>query len=194
MEEALYYLVNFGEKIIIGLALIFILWISFKSVIKQYHSNWNQLIDGFNFSSEEFYKRLKQELYSHGIKNVNTHFVFLEEGGMFSRRRTYLRVNWKGLQYDICAAPFGNGFFISWWLMYNNSFWKIVMAKIPFVGGWLVRKWFPVTYYKIDSASMFMSYAHESVLKVIEDITNDSGVKALSADQRKPILNNIFKR
>ncbi len=41
---------------------------------------------------------------------------------------------------------------------------------------------------------MFMSYAQTSVLKVIDDITNDKGVRALTEAERKPILNNIFVR
>ena len=41
---------------------------------------------------------------------------------------------------------------------------------------------------------MFMSYAQSSVLKVIEDITNEKGVRALTEAERKPVLNNIFIR
>ena len=39
---------------------------------------------------------------------------------MGSGKRTYLRVSREGLNFDICAAPFGTGYFFSWWL-----------AKIP---------------------------------------------------------------
>ena len=76
----------------------------------------------------------------------------------------------------------------------KRSLGKILISKIPFVGGWLARKLYPVTYYRIDTASMFMSYAQSSVLKVIEDITNDKGVRALTEAERKPVLNNIFIR
>lgn len=184
----------YGMYFLYGLIVFIILRLIFQAVVKNHHSNWNTLIDGFNYSSEEFYKRLKEELQSHGIKKVRAYFVFLKEGGMFSSRRTYLRVEWKDYQYDICAAPFGKGFFISWWLLYKNSIWQILIAKIPFVGSWLEIKWFPVTYYKADTASMFMTYCQSSVLKVIDDITKDSGIRSLSENQRKPILKDIFKR
>ena len=100
----------------------------------------------------------------------------------------------KKYQYDICAAPFGDGFFVSWWLLDRASWIQILIRLIPFIGSWLVRKLYPITYYKIDTASMFMTYAQASVLKVIKDITNDKGVRALSEAERKPILNDIFKR
>ena len=113
---------------------------------------------------------------------------------MFSSKRRYIRVKWKEYQYDICAAPFGNGFFISWWLLYKNSIGKWLISKIPFVGGWLARILYPITYYKVDTASMFMTYAQSSVLKVLDDITNNKGVRALTESERKPVLNDIFKR
>jgi hypothetical protein len=103
-------------------------------------------------------------------------------------------VKWKDYQYDICAAPFGNGFFVSWWLLYRDSIWKIIISKIPFIGRWIARTLFPITYYRIDTASMFMTYAQSSVLKVIDDITNNKGVSALTKDERKPLLNDIFIR
>ena len=194
MEEVLYYLTIYGLYFIYGLILILLIKYLFNSLLKIYHSNWNHLINGFNFSSEEFYKRLKEELQSKGVKNISFRFVFLKEGSFFSRSRTYLRVEWKEYQYDICAAPFGKGFFISWWLLYKNSIWELIVSKIPFVGKWLVRMWFPITYYKVDTASMFMTYCHNTVLKVMEDITKGQGIRAIGEDQRKPILNNIFKR
>lgn len=166
----------------------------FSESLKEHHSNWNTLIDDFDYSSKEFYARLKTELESHGISNIKIRQVNVNEGGVMSHARIYLRATWKGYQYDICGAKFGDGFFISWWLLYTNSFWKIAISKIPFIGEWIAMKWYPVTYYTVDSASMFMTYAQASVVKVIEDITKDKGVRALSENDKKPVLNDIFKR
>ena len=194
MNEILFYITSYGILALQIIALVLILKFIFTSTLKNFHSRWNTLIDDFNFSSEEFYNLLKEELESNEIKGITTSYIFLKEGGTFSARRTYLRLNWKDYQYDICAAPFGKGFFISWWLLYKNSFGQILVSKIPFIGGWLASKLYPVTYYKIDTASMFMSYAQSSVLKVIDDITSDKGVRALTESERKPILQDIFKR
>jgi len=194
MRNIEYFLYNFGTYIVYGLLIFVILKILFGGLFKIYHSNWNTLIDNFNFSTEEFYQRFKKELLSQGVSGINTSEVSLHEGNIFSSKRRYIRVKWKEYQYDICAAPFGNGFFISWWLLYKNSIGQLLISKIPFIGNWLTKKLFPITYYKIDTASMFMTYAQSSVLKVIDDITNDKGVRALSETDRKPILNNIFVR
>lgn len=181
---------------IIFWATIIILMIKYfiTELLKSYHSNWNTLIDNFDYSPKEFYAKLKVELESHGVKNISIREKFIKEGGVMSHSRIYLRATWKDYQYDICGCKFGNGFFISWWLLYKNSLGKIIVSKIPFVGAWIAHKLYPVTYYRIDTASMFMSYAQASVLKVVDDITNGKGVRALTESERKPILNDIFVR
>lgn len=194
MNEFLYFLYQYLVYIINGLLLFLILKSIFTRTLKTYHSNWNILIDDFNFSTEEFYQLFKKELLSKGVSGINTNDVSLYEGNIFSQKRRYIRVRWKEYQYDICAAPFGKGFFISWWLLYRNSIIHILISKIPFVGEWLARKLFPITYYKIDTASMFMTYAQSSVLKIIDEITSEKGIRQLSESERKPILKDIFKR
>ena len=65
---------------------------------------------------------------------------------------------------------------------------------LPFVGNYLAHAFFPITYYSIDTSSMFLTYAQSSVLKVIDDITNEKGVRSLTESERKPIMKDIFKR
>ncbi len=194
MNDIEYFFIRYGMYVLYGIITFLILKFIFGKTLKKHHSNWNTLIDNFDYSSKEFYTQLKEELESHGVTNITIREKNLKEGSILSASRIYLRATWKEYQYDICGANFGNGFFISWWLLYKNSIGKILISKIPFIGKWLAKKLYPVTYYRIDTASMFMSYAQSSVLKVIEDITNEKGVRALTETERKPILNNIFVR
>ena len=194
MNEILFYITRYGIYLLYGLVTFLILKSIFSASIKDHHSHWNTLIDNFNFSTPEFYKLLKEDLENQGIKHVKIEQVSIKEGNAISSRRAYLRVTWKGYQYDVCGAPFGNGFFISWWLLYKNSFGQTLVSKVPFIGGWLAKKLYPITYYKIDTASMFMTYAQASVLKVVDEITKLHGVRLLSEQERKPTLQDIFKR
>ncbi|MFY0630011.1 MAG: hypothetical protein JXR05_06490 [Flavobacteriaceae bacterium] len=174
------------------IGILILIWV-FKKRTKDSHSHWNTLLDNFSYSTEEFYELLKKELNSHGIKGMEMSNKNLCEDGMCLTKRRYLRVSWKDYEYFICAAPFGNGFFVSWSLIYNDSPLKTFIAKIPFVGQWIADKLFHITFYKRDTASMFMTYAQQSVLKVIDDVTKEKGVR-LSEQDRKPILNDIFSR
>lgn len=179
---------------IIILATFFVIKGLLRTSFKNHHSHWNTLLGNFSFSTQEFYHLLKEDLQGQGIKAVVIDRVSLKEGNAFSSKRSYLRVTWKEYQYDICGAPFGKGFFISWWLLFKVSVGQILIVRIPFIGRWLEQKLYPITYYKVDTASMFMTYAQASVLRVIKAISDKGGVRALSESEKKPILNNIFIR
>ncbi len=194
MNDIFRLLMQYGMFIIYIGILFGILKLLFGRGIKFYHSHWNTLVNNFEYPTEEFYLKFKKELLSHGISGITTTSVSLREGNIFSSRRRYVRVKWKEYQYDICAAPFGDGFFVSWWLIDKMSWIQIIISAIPFIGPWLVRKFFTITYYRIDTASMLMKYSHQSVLKVIKEITDKKGVRAMTEDERKPILNDFFKR
>lgn len=176
------------------LLLFLVIWFLLKRKIDNLHSHWNTLIEGFNYSTQEFYNLLENEIQNHDIENISIKEVTLREGGIGTDNRLYLRVTWKNLVYYVCAAPFGDGFFVSWWLKNNASVVSILISKIPLFGGWLHRKLFPATFYKIDTASMFMTYAQQSVLRVIKEITKDQGIAEIGEEAKKPILSDIFKR
>ena len=173
-----------------GLVILFLI---FKRTRKEYHSHWNTLVPNFKYSTKDFYKHLTDEIKGHGINRIKTSHVNLKKGGFVSASRLYLRVEWKRYQYDMCCAPFGDGLFLSSWLLYKTSFGEILISRIPFVGGWLSRKFYKITYYKIDAASMFMTYCHNAMLKVADEITKESGARINGTD-RKPLLKDIFKR
>lgn len=189
-----FYLIEYGPYILAALIIWRIIRAFLFKGIQFYHSNWNHLIEPFEYSTEEFYRKFRKELMSHGISGIMAQDITLREGNLFSSRRRYIQVDWKEYQYNICAAPFGDGFFISWWLLKRLSWIQITISLL--LGVWIARKLFPVTFYRIDTASMLMKYAQKSVLKVIDEITDGKGVRVMTEDERKPILNtgDIFRR
>jgi len=172
---------------------VFLIIAFFKKGIPTLNAHWNLLLDNFTYSTKEFYGLLKQELESHGIKKITIVEKNISIGNALSSKRLYLRVKWKNYTYDCCCAPFGNGTFISWWMYSEKTGFEALISKIPFIGGALEKTFFPVTYYTVDTTSMFMTYAQSSVLKVIDDITKSQGIR-LSEQERKPTLQDIFKR
>lgn len=79
-------------------------------------SHWDNLLEGFSASVMEFYAALEAALAARQIPGIRVSRVEHNEAGVASARREYLRVEREQLQFDICAAPFGSGFFVSWWL------------------------------------------------------------------------------
>jgi len=157
--------------------------------------HWNHQVDDFQFSSHEFYNKLESALKTSKIEGLETKTVYHHEGIWFvSPKRMYLRVIWKGKIIDICAASFGKGFFFSWWLFEKIMLWEIIIMSFPIIGNLLVNFFNPMTFYRIDTASMFQSYVHTYVLNLIDEITKENNIQGLTEAQRKPMLNDIFKR
>jgi len=87
-----------------------------RSSLENVVAHWSKLYDGFQTSSNDFYAALEEALNRRQIPSFKTSRVDFSEGGMFAEKREYLRVSRERLHFDVCAAPFGNGFFFSWWL------------------------------------------------------------------------------
>ena len=84
-------------------------------------SHWNHYFPYSSMSSNEVYKKVEELVKSHEMPKTTTEKVNHKEGGMFSSSREYLRVKRNNFVFDICAAPFGQDFFISWWLYETES-------------------------------------------------------------------------
>ena len=155
-------------------------------------SHWNQLIPGLSQSAQEFYAAVEAALQPHDLKNVKLERVNLSEGGLLSAKREYLQIRRGDHVFHVCAAPFGNGFFISSWLgQIESGFWTW-LALLPFIGSFVQRFIKPLTYYKVDTASMFLSIAHSAVLQSVDGLTAAKGIRALTESERKPVMRDFF--
>ena len=217
-------------------------------------SQWSQLFENFQSSPQEFYKSFEAAVGSRSVPQIESSRVAHKEGGLASANREYLRLQRGKYAFDICAAPFGNGFFLSWWLsepplkfafLYLLGFifglfilvdiayligfavgvgisglaagvffsgcavfigvplllWFLgnsvrhgviggesTLLAIPLVGRIYERIFAPPTYYSIDTAIMFQKAIHNAVLEVIDCMTANKGVRALTEAERKPIM------
>lgn len=102
-----------------------------------YISQWHQLLDQFQTSSLEFYASIEKAVASRAVPEIHWSRIAHKEGGLASANREYLRMHRGKYAFDICAAPFGTGFFISWWLtepplpygfLYTLVFFSVVMV------------------------------------------------------------------
>src|SRR5436305_10785843 len=78
--------------------------------------HWHTLIEGFATSPTDFYDLVKAGMARREIPDLKITTVEWKESGPGSGKRVYLRVSREHLNFDICAAPFGTGYFFSWWL------------------------------------------------------------------------------
>jgi hypothetical protein len=79
-------------------------------------SHWSTLIEDFQASPLGFYIAVEAALVRRAIPITKNERIDYREAGMLSANREYLHIRREKLAFDICAAPFGTGFFVSWWL------------------------------------------------------------------------------
>lgn len=149
-------------------------------------NHWQHHFDTLHFSSQEFYKTLEEVIAKKEMPDLKISRVALNEAGIGSAQREYLRIERKHLLFDVCAAPFGHGFFVSWWQGERKHFIRLFIAAIPFVGKYLERAFFPTTYYLIDTEEMFTASIHMQVLHIVDEITKEKGIRGLTELERKP--------
>ena len=79
-------------------------------------AHWSKLLEGVAASPLEFYASVEEAVHERQIPNTETSRVEWDETGLFSSKREYLRISRGRHTFDVCAAPFGTGFFVSSWL------------------------------------------------------------------------------
>lgn len=103
-------------------------------------SHWGTLVENMHASPQEFYAHVMHAVKNREIPDVQIERVKWKEGSVFSADREYLRVIRGRYLYDICAAPFGTGFFFSSWMAEKlpSPLWAIIaFMALPFVAIWL---------------------------------------------------------
>lgn len=204
-------------------------------------SHWAKLLENLQASPLEFYTAVEQAVQERQIPGVELSRVDWHEGGVLSAKREYLRISRGRLMYDVCAAPFGTGFFISSWLATPQTQWPLALfgilvamvfgyfaftsmfgfiagtilfvigtpilawgfvqlvskenegwddsiVAIPFLGQIYEQLFRPVTYYKIDTTSMFQQAVHSAVMDAVDQITTAKGTRGLTDLERKPVM------
>lgn len=139
-------LLPYSDSILIALAgfqeVFFYLALSFISILLEVHemahpsnrsvlAHWSSLVENMEASSQEFYKAVEQAVEKRKIPNIKITRELWSESGVLSAKREYLRVTRGRYLFDICAAPFGTGFFFSSW--FAEKVPSLLWAVIGFI-------------------------------------------------------------
>lgn len=149
-------------------------------------AHWHHHFDQLQFSSQAFYELIESQIQEMKMPGVSINRVKYSEGGILSANREYLRIMRSGLVFDICAAPFGRGFFISWWLGNTLDPFRKFVSAIPIVGATIDRALYKKTYFQIDTEKMFQESLHQNLLMTVDAITKENGIRQLSDAERNP--------
>ncbi|MBK9156391.1 MAG: hypothetical protein IPM25_19655 [Chloracidobacterium sp.] len=150
-------------------------------------SHWSTLIENFNTSPQGFYSEVTKAIERRQLPKASIDRISFKESHLLSAKREYLRVSCRDFYFAICGAPFGTGFFVSYWLLEPPAGCLAVMfPRLSLFS----RPW---TYYRIDTANMFQTATHSAVLEVIDTITTSQGLRQLPDSERKPIMKGFLQ-
>lgn len=155
--------------------------------------NWSHLFENMTQDPTKFYVMLKEILEEKEIPELVTGSKNIKQGGLLSYQRLYFVVSRGDFIFHICAAPWGKGFFFSWWARKRLSSFDSTISKIPFVGKSIVKARQSKSYYESDTDTMFRTSVQQAVLQAIDRITEANGIRGLSELERKPELKSVFK-
>ena len=170
-----------GIFIFLLVSALLILFISRRSeVIGQ----WNHVFPTMQHDPEEFYSLVEEFLKEWKIPDCKTDRKNFHQGNLLSNQRLYLEVSRGNYIYHICAAPFGNGFFFSWWLREVS----------PFINRFNIKTVKSDSYYKADTDATFKACVQQCVQSAVDRITEAKGIRALTELERQPDLRSVFAK
>lgn len=98
-------------------------------------NHWIAFAEGTAITPKEFYADLEKQLAARDITGMKISRIEYAEGGLLSEKREYLRLVREWLVFDICAAPFGGGYFFSCRTLYEPpalKLWHLLAAVLFF--------------------------------------------------------------
>lgn len=155
-------------------------------------AHWNTTLHDVGLRPSAFYEMVEQEISMRRFAGMRLTSVYWREGGWFSARREYLRIVWRQLVFDICGFPLGDSFSVSWWLGTNEQSVRNLFLEIPLLGSLIEAGLSPATYYEVDSESVFQNGIHNSVLRVIDVLTDQNHLPRLDELAREPIMAEFY--
>jgi hypothetical protein len=105
-------------------------------------AHWAHLYEGLQASTLNFYAMVEGAVVSRSLPHVVIERIEYSEGGALSDKRQYLRIRRRRDVFDICGAPFGRGFFFSWWLAEIEPSLPSAVAVLVILGYLAVAGWF----------------------------------------------------
>ena len=145
---------------------------------------WNHLFPTMQHDPEEFYSLVEEFLKEWKIPDCKTDRKNFHQGNLLSNQRLCLEVSRGDYIYHICAAPFGNGFFFSWWLREVS----------PFINRFNIKTVKSDSYYKADTDATFKACVQQCVQSAVDRITEAKGIRALTELERQPDLRSVFAK
>ncbi len=142
------------------------------------------LLDHLRVSPQRFYRLFEAAIHRRRIPGFPHPIrVTRREGRIFKSRRECLRLNYGAFVFDLCAAPYGSGSFVSWRFRLIPIDWTSWTLVVPALWNLVKRSRRPRTEDQQDRLFLFEEATLRTLHEVIAQITSPKGV-------RPPVVGN----
>lgn len=155
-------------------------------------ARWQGRLENADCSPLEFFDLAQMEISEKGLPNLRFSQIVRREGGWFSPQRVYLRIRCRRLYFDVSAFVVGNTLILGWWLHEDAPGVADLLAELPGIGFLMGKTTHAVSYYTVDFIEYFQRAVHESILRVVDRLSEEAGLEPLSDEARQPIWEEIW--
>lgn len=155
-------------------------------------ARWQARLNGVACSSLEFFEIVQASVIAKELPNISFSYVTRREGGWLSPKRVYLRIRYRHLFFDVSAFVVGGSLVVGWWLHEDSHGVADLLAEIPGFGFVLEKTIRAATYYTVDFIDFFQRTIHESILRAIDELSEENGLGILPNEARQPVWEEIW--
>lgn len=155
-------------------------------------ARWQTTIETGACSPLEFYDRVENSLTECELPNLRFSRITRSEGGWFSPRRIYLRIRCQRLYFDVSAFVVGNSLIAGWWLHLDSPGVGDLLSELPIFSFLMEKTTRAATYYTVDYVEYIERAAHDSILRVVDQLREENGCGYLPDEARAPVWEEIW--
>ena len=167
------------QWLFIVFVVLFLLRLIRTKPMEETHRHQYRLFDDTALSTQDFYQALTAAVAAKEYPQVQVSRVTYFGDSLVSGNREYLRIQRFHHTFDVCAAPFGKDFFISWWIGEVPSFRRELLAAVPWIGRALERAIYGKGLYVRDAEVMFRDSITQLIEEAINATTNGRGIRGI---------------
>lgn len=172
-----------GISILVVFVLILNTFSKMRGYPKYVREHDQKFFPDVKISSKGFYKELESKIDALGLPDIKYGPLSLFQRNIFTGTRLYFRVKRYETMFDICAAPYGNNFFVSWWLGDKVPLSTHLSMYLPIIGRFVRKDLETRTYYAMDTEAMFKGAIKYAVEQAIEEFKTPTGIARMKISE-----------
>lgn len=157
--------------------------------------HWSLFMEDYQTSAMDFYSAIEEAVARREVPETETSRVTWNESGIGSAKREYLRIARGGVAFDVCAAPYGNGYYFSWWTAIIVPIGHTVLALLGFFGTFMVTSLAAFWLARQGCGSIFLAViSYPMVFFLLGTVVREFGPNAEIAVLNLPIIGAVYER